>query len=153
MTKTAVKRPDPTNRDNVSVAEFLTHKFSQADRTQTEIAQMLGYANPNIITMFKQGKTKVPIPKVADLANALDMDPVHLMRIVMNEYSPETWKALERVLGKNLITDTEMSIVQLVRDEAGGYDVSPQNDAEKEELKELARKWKARSTAKVIRHH
>lgn len=140
-------------KDNsMTVAQFITLRIDNSPKSQTEIAAQLGYPNPNIITMFKQGRTKVPLTKVAELAKALEMDPVHLLRIVMTEYSPETWAVLERVLGHNLVTDTEMRVVKILRDVAGELDVAPTEGEQTDELKELVKKWKKNSASKVIRH-
>ena len=52
----------------MSVAEFIAAQIAMSDKTQREIALALGYDKPNIITMFKQGLTKIPLNKVAPLA-------------------------------------------------------------------------------------
>lgn len=137
---------------NLSVAEFLTLKIDNSDKSQSEIASELGYPNPNIITMFKQGRTKVPVPKVPAIAKALDLDPLLLMKIVLSEYSPDTWAAIEYVLGNNVVTNSEMDIINTVREAAGGLEVKPRTEADKSELKELVSKWKI-DESKVIRHH
>ncbi len=51
-----------------TVAEFLTHAITHSGKTQKLIADELGYDNPNIITMFKQGSSPVPLKKVGPLA-------------------------------------------------------------------------------------
>jgi len=38
-----------------TVAEFLTHAIAHSGKTQKLISDEMGYDNPNIITMFKQG--------------------------------------------------------------------------------------------------
>lgn len=139
-------------KNNMTVAQFLTLKIDNSDKSQTEIASLLGYPNPNIITMFKQGKTKVPLTKVAELAAALDLDPLHLMRVVMTEYSPETWKVLERVLGNNIVSDTELQVVKIMRDVAGEVNVAPAPGKQTEDFKAMVKDWASHATAKVIRH-
>ncbi len=58
----------------LTVAEFLADKIGAIDKTQREIAEACGFDNPNIITMFKNGHTKLPINRIAPLAKALDVD-------------------------------------------------------------------------------
>ena len=48
--------------------------------SQTEIARQLGYSNPNMITLFKRGNTRVPAGKVVPLADLLDQEPGALQR-------------------------------------------------------------------------
>jgi transcriptional regulator with XRE-family HTH domain len=138
--------------NNVTVADFITRKIESAPISQREIASRLGYPNANILTMFKQGRTKIPIPKVPELAQALEMDPIELLRIVMSEYQPETWRVLERLIGESLVSTTELNLLKTVREASGNVDIAPTGDAQKEELKSLVQKWVA-SVPKVIRHH
>jgi hypothetical protein len=150
MPKVAERPAKASN--NLSVAEFLTLKIDSSDKSQSEIARELGYPNQNIITMFKQGRTKLPIPKVPAVAKALDCDPLHLLKVVLTEYAPDTWAVIEGVMGRNIVTDSEMEVVNVVRQVAGGQEVCPRNDSEREELKTLASKWKT-DPSKIIRHH
>ncbi len=44
---------------------------NESEKTQTDIADQIGYTNQNMITMFKRGVTRVPEDKVVPLAIAL----------------------------------------------------------------------------------
>lgn len=127
-------------------------KIQASSKSQTEIAKEIGYPNPNVITMFKQGRTKVPVTKVPELAKALEMDPILLMKIVMTEYSPETWKVIENLLDKNYVTEAEMKVVHAMREVAGDVEVCPTNKVQLDEFKGLIETWHKSSTAKVIKH-
>ena len=48
--------------------------IERSGRTQREIATALGYGRSNIVTMFKQGTTRVPGDKVPALADALGVE-------------------------------------------------------------------------------
>jgi len=52
-------------KSHIAVAEYLNQQIALSGVPQTEIAEKLGYDKPNIITMFKQGKTKIPMNKIA----------------------------------------------------------------------------------------
>lgn len=54
-----------------TIAEYLAVQISLSEKSQREIAAEISYENPNVITMFKQGQTKVPMNKVGPLAKAL----------------------------------------------------------------------------------
>ena len=84
----------------------------------------MGYENPNIITMFKQGLTKVPLGKVGNLAKALDVDPVFLFRLVMQEYSPETLIAIEEIFESSILTGNERELIAAYRKATHGTDAS-----------------------------
>lgn len=54
-------------------------------KTQVEIAAAAGYTNPNMITMIKQGSSKVALDRVPALARALECDPALLMRLALEQ--------------------------------------------------------------------
>ena len=82
-------------KTKMTVAQFLTMKIDESGKTQREIATEVGYDAANVITMFKQGSTKLPLNTVGPIARALDVDPVFLLRLAFNEYFPETFEAVE----------------------------------------------------------
>lgn len=98
-----------------TVAELLTRKIGESGKTQKEIAIEIGYENPNIITMFKTGDTKLPLPVVGPMARALAIDPVYLLKLVMSEYMPETYLAVEHALGATILTDNERELLDEFR--------------------------------------
>lgn len=107
-----------------SVADYIDRQIDISGVPQKEIAAALGYSNANVITMFKQGRTKLPITKVGPLAKVLGVDTVHLLRIVMNEYMPETYAALEEMIGQSLVTEGEMQVIRIIRENAGDKELA-----------------------------
>jgi len=106
----------PVPRAHVTVAEYLAQQIHLSGKTQAEIAREAGFNKPNIITMFKQGATKLPIGKIGPVAKALEIDPMHLYMLAMQEYEPETWNALrESVLRQPLVTSNELEIIHVIR--------------------------------------
>src|SRR5512134_2191569 len=102
-------------------AGYLAAQIDASEKTQREIALALGYARPNLITMFKQGLTKVPIEKVPALAGILGLDPVHLLTFALREYMPETLKTLQANMGC-VVTHNEYTVVEAVRGVTKGAD-------------------------------
>lgn len=94
--------------------EYLTKQIALCGKSQIEISEEIGYTKPNIITMFKQGKTKVPIDKVESLAKAIGVDPAHMLMLAMTEYMPQTWEVIGSILG-NIVSDNELEIVEFIR--------------------------------------
>ncbi len=109
---------DKSNMENifkVTVSEYLTTLIEASDKTQKQIAEELGYENANIITMFKQGLTRVPLNKVGPIAKALDIDATDFLELVMSEYMPETLMALEPILKGITLTRDEYELVNQYR--------------------------------------
>lgn len=142
-----------TNK-KISVAKYLAQMIDISPKSQSEITAEIGLDKPNIITMFKQGKTKLPIPRVPAMAKALNIDPIYLLQLVMQEYVPETWEVVSELLQNKLITQKETAILQMIREAANGYDLAPETSIEREELKRLVDKWREREMhdAEALKH-
>jgi transcriptional regulator with XRE-family HTH domain len=108
-----------------SVADFIADRLAESDKTQREIAEECGFETPNIITMFKNGKTKLPLNRIGPLATAINADPAHLLRLVMTEYFPDTWCHIEDILQSTLLTANELQLVRAFRDATGDNDTVP----------------------------
>ena len=112
-------KTEPTPR---SVAEFIADRLAAVDKTQKQIANECGFENPNIITMFKQGLTKLPINRIGPLAKALEVDPAHLLRLALLEYMPDTWETIEQTLQSTLLTANELDLIRAFRVSTGNRD-------------------------------
>lgn len=124
------------------VAQFVSEKIQTAGKSQKDIAEQAGFDNPNMITMIKQGKTKLPLAKVGPLAAALGTDPVHLLRLCLSTYQPETWAAIAPLLVSALTSD-ELCLLNAVRAETGDPLLSSLSDESKEHLDKLMRALRA----------
>ncbi|MDP9155353.1 MAG: helix-turn-helix domain-containing protein [Pseudomonadota bacterium] len=103
----------------LSVAEYLEKAIDMSGRSQRQLAEDLGYENPNVITMFKQGRTKVPINKINLLARALGLDPANLLRMVMEEYMPEAWAVIDQTIGDRYITPAQQQLGKMIDEITG----------------------------------
>jgi plasmid maintenance system antidote protein VapI len=129
---------------------YLTVKIAESGKTNTEIAEALGYPRPNVVAMLKTGSMKLPLNKVAPMAHALDVDPVFLMEKVMLESTPEMWEALKQVMGEHLVTKNEANIVNWMRKELDGVDPAFIEYKEfKDALKPLLSDLRKRENAKA----
>lgn len=104
-----------TEVERITVAQFISQRIDDSVKSQREIAAEAGFENPNVLTMFKQGLTKIPLRRVGALARALDIDPAHLLRLVMNEYTPDTWAAVEDIFGGAMLTKNERELIACYR--------------------------------------
>ena len=91
-------------------------------KTQAEIAEEAGFINPNMVTMIKQGATKLPIDRVPALAKALDSDPALLLRLALEQSEGSTAaSAIYEIFGQP-ITVHEMTWITEVREASGDTD-------------------------------
>ena len=108
-----------------TVADFIADRLAESDKTQRQIAEECGFETPNIITMFKTGATKLPLNRIGPLAKALEVDAAHLLRLVMLEYAPDTWEAIENVMQSTVLTANELELVRAYRQATGDNDAVP----------------------------
>lgn len=113
---TSTTTPTPRKaKQPVSVAEYLTRQIELSDKTQREIATEAGFPKANMLSMIKQGQSRLPIAKIGPVAKALNIDPVHLFRMTMMEYEPETWGAISAFMNTPFISKNELEIIEVIR--------------------------------------
>ncbi len=100
---------------------FLERHINDSPMKQLEMAEELGFQKPNIISMFKQGKTRVPLHKIPKFAKLLNLDPKSLLIRALSEYEPELLKALDQTFG-DVVTRNELEIVHEIRRLSNGSD-------------------------------
>lgn len=101
------------------VARFVRERIQATGKLQKDIARQAGFEMPNVITMIKQGKTKLPLAKIGAMAAAMEADPLHLLQLCLEEYQPDTWKAIAPFL-ETAVTADELRLLQRLRDLTGG---------------------------------
>lgn len=97
MTRETMERREASLTDSPT-ARFLTSAIRVSGLSQTEIAKRSGYARPNVISMMKQGQTKVPIDRIPALAQTCGVDERVFLETALQEYQPEVWEVLSRHL-------------------------------------------------------
>jgi transcriptional regulator with XRE-family HTH domain len=55
-------------------------------KSQKDIAREAGYKSQNMITMIKNGDTKVSLDRVPDLARALEVNPKAFLLLAMEQF-------------------------------------------------------------------
>jgi hypothetical protein len=80
------------------VAEFLAAHIALSGKSQVDISRECGFDKPNVLTMLKQGKMKVPLGRAPAIARALGIEPYDLIARLMEEYEPEAWRVLQEHL-------------------------------------------------------
>lgn len=99
-----------------SLASYLNWQIQLSGKKQYEIAEDCGFDKPNIITMIKQGKTRLPRDKVVKMAKSLSIDPINLMKMMYLEYYPDEWTMLESLIGQPVLTDDELYFINIIRE-------------------------------------
>ena len=113
------------------VADLLKGAIAASGKTQRAIADEAGLRNANVVSHLKDGKMKLPITRVRDLARALHVEPAHMLDVAMSEYYPDTWPIIRSMLVASPLTDAELEILNAYRAacDASGLDSSSRSVA------------------------
>jgi transcriptional regulator with XRE-family HTH domain len=88
-------------------------------KTQAEVAKAAGFPRPNMLSMIKTGKARLPLERVPALAEALEIDPALLFRLVLAENWPGYERVVIRIFGAVLIEE-ERDMIAFIRHVSGG---------------------------------
>ena len=101
-------------------------------KSQRDIARELGYEKPNILSMMKNGETKVPLTRIPVFARVLNVDLMHLFRMSLEQIwseeeslgdktEAEMRGAVKRAF-RAVATENEMPVLELLRNHLNGKD-------------------------------
>ena len=91
-------------------------------KNQREIAVEAGFTNPNMLTMLKQGHTKLAMDRVATLAAALETDPKNFLRLALLQQGNQTMaRVFDEVIG-TVVSRNEVGWLEVLREASGNSD-------------------------------
>lgn len=142
MTAVAEAVPHPAKKAaRLTVAAYLTAQIELCGKQQLQLAKECNFAKANIITMIKQGNTKLPMSKIGLMAKALGLDPFHLYKMVMQEYDPNNWAAIEDCLSRQVVlTESEIEVIMTLR-ETGVMNFKMHGVEDRVALQNLIHQW------------
>lgn len=99
------------------LAKFLTKRILQLKprKSQREIAAEAGFIQPNMLSMFKNGSSKLPLDRVPGLAKALECDPKHLFLMALDQLGGDTTDLAIRQIFGTLVTQNEVAWLEEIR--------------------------------------
>lgn len=141
---------------NLPFKNVLKMRMDELGIKNIDLQSALGYPAPNVIAMMKSGSMRLPENKVVDAARVLKLPPEFLLRKVLMENNPELWSVISTLMGKRLVTDNEMTLIEFVRKETDGHDLDLTETQEivqviKPILKSVVERVKAETAATLAR--
>lgn len=98
--------------DKRNVAEILNDAINfNSDLTQKELAEYVGFPKPNVISMLKQGLTKVPLDKAGLIAERLGLDVQEFWFKCLKEYQPLVYAEFERINKQPCLSSEEIKFI------------------------------------------
>ncbi len=107
-----------------AVSRFLTTRVLELrpGKSQRGIAIEAGFVNPNMMSLLKSGRTKMPLDRVPALAKALECDPRRLFLLALQQGGNETtMTAVEEIFG-TVVSQHELDWIEEIRDASGHSD-------------------------------
>ncbi len=73
--------------ENTRLAKYVERRVLELKpkKSQLEIASEAGYPNPNMVSMIKNGASKLALDRVPNMARALECDPAYLMQLALEQ--------------------------------------------------------------------
>ena len=93
-----------------TVAIFLNHHIQLSGKKQKQIAEEVGFNKAKVITMIKQGKTKLPIARIEAMAKSIRVDAYELLLICKEEYQSEDWAVEKSILLNSAVFGAKYAI-------------------------------------------
>ncbi len=97
-----------------SVGEYLRDVLTKNKLTWEALAEPLQLKTEEAVAMLLDDKVRIVIKRVPFLADALKIDGIELMGVVLANYSPETLIALDKVTEGLFLSDKALVIVDLL---------------------------------------
>jgi len=114
--------PDQTKD---TIANLISKAQEHLDLSDEAIAGALGYNNPAVMRQIKDGQIRLPLNKAALLAQAVEMEPGEVMRMLLGESSPEMLIAIEECMGPLCLSPGERRLITALRKSAQGRASTP----------------------------
>lgn len=105
---------------DLTVSQLIEKAINSSPKSRVEIAKILGFKNPTIVSMIKNGSTVLPISKVAKFAKLMNLDPLEFYLKYLEELKPEQYKDLMIAInyseGKSIpMSETEAEFLKFAR--------------------------------------
>jgi transcriptional regulator with XRE-family HTH domain len=94
-------------------------KRLEGRKTQAQVAREAGFPHPNMVSMIKHGKSRLPLERIPALAEALEIDAALLFRLTLSENWPGYERVVIQIFG-GILTAEERVLIEFIRHVAGG---------------------------------
>jgi len=112
---------------DTAIAKFMDQRIEELKyvKNQRDIAEEVGYRTPNMISMLKSGDCKVPLDKIPLIAQALNVDAGHLLRLGLEQYWDGFGEVISDVFGHLASANEERLFLTKWRNVTNNMDPAP----------------------------
>ncbi len=107
--------------EDTKLAKYIERRVLElkSRKSQLQIANEAGFPNPNMITMIKNGTSKLALDRIPSMSRALECDPRFLMRLALDQAVGDTAAAAIIEIFGTPITANELGWLHELRDASG----------------------------------
>jgi hypothetical protein len=116
-------------------SNYIMKLLMESPKSQKEIAAAVGFKNPNMITMLKQGHVKLALDRVPVMAKTLGVDQVAMFKLALTQFYDDASVRLMTDLLEHGISAEERKILRVIREVA--EDVPKLTEEQETALREI----------------
>ena len=105
----------PNTHHAPTVASFIRERLNASGLSAHAVASAAGWESETILELIMEGRTKLPVNMVRPLAETLGLSAATLLRLVMQEYMPETYREVVQILDCDVLSAFERDALEAVR--------------------------------------
>jgi hypothetical protein len=115
------------------VAQLIDRELTklEGEKTVTQVADEAGFPQRNIMSMIRNGTTKLPFERLRGVAKALRVDLAYMVDLALHEYQPALESLLKEIHGE-FLSSNEKKLLRLWR--AATQNADPSVDLVEAEL-------------------
>lgn len=107
--------------ENSKIAIFLRKRIGELGIGNLEVMARGGLTGrQQIVSMWKNGNTKVALERVPALAKALEVDPAHLLRLALEQHVDVSSHPDVELVISSILSENERKILQEIRRDLSG---------------------------------
>ncbi|ART59530.1 hypothetical protein CBP36_12410 [Acidovorax carolinensis] len=109
-----------------NINNWLTIRQSALGLSDSTIATALGYGNPKVVQLIKDGAMRLPLNRAQQFADVLQLPPGDVMRQMLREIDPSVLEAVEICMAPSMVlTEPEQQLIHAMRKAAPGRETRP----------------------------
>lgn len=111
-------------KTQLKVSELIAAQADLLNLSNNTIAAALNYPSPNVVSMLKAGTMRLPMNKVVQAAQVLQLDPTYLALRVDAETEQGLTPLIESISKRTAITLNEEKVIQRMRSISNNMDIN-----------------------------
>lgn len=103
-----------------TVGELFVRRMDDLELSAAYVAEKLSFKSPNIVSMIRSGRMRIPVNRVVLAAKLFQVDLVYMLRLLAQEMKEQSdddrlLEVLGIALGQEPLTEGELEIADLYR--------------------------------------